>query len=208
MVRDWTIRRKPQRWGILRDDTPSIQFEKELAVAMELSPEWVVGFVDGEGNFTIGVRRSPTVKIGFQVIPEFRVVQHMRDIDILHALKRFFGFGRVCRNHDERWEYRVRRLEQLREIARFFSEHPLKTKKRIDARKFSEVLRLMDEGRHLTDPGLKEIAKLAASMNTGSRPRLHAILEGDEDRVQSRVKAREETERNSLSGKFRPARME
>jgi len=191
MVRDWTIRRKPQRWGILRDDTPSIQFEKELAVAMELSPEWVVGFVDGEGCFFIGVQRSSTVKIGFQVIPEFRVVQHMRDIDILHALKRFFGFGRVCRNHDDRWEYRVRRLEQVREIARFFSEHQLKTKKRIDARKFAEVLRLMDEGRHLTDPGLKEIVKLAASMNTGNRPRLLEILEGDEDRVQSCMKVQE-----------------
>ena len=191
MVRDWTIRRKPRKRGILRDDTPSIQFEKELAVAMELSPEWVVGFVDGEGNFTIGVRRSPTVKIGFQVIPEFRVVQHMRDIDILHALKRFFGFGRVCRNHDDRWEYRVRRLEQVREIARFFSEHQLKTKKRIDARKFAEVLRLMDEGRHLTDPGLKEIVKLAASMSTGNRLRLRDTLEGDEDRVQSCMKVQE-----------------
>ena len=158
---------------------------------MELSPEWVVGFTDGEGNFSVGIRRSPTVKIGFQVIPEFRVVQHMRDIDILHALKRFFGFGRVCRDHDERWEYRVRRLDQVREIARFFSEHQLKTKKRIDARKFAEVLRLMDEGRHLTDPGLKEIVKLAASMNTGNRPRLLEILEGDEDRVQSCMKVQE-----------------
>ena len=62
---------------------------------MELSPEWVVGFTDGEGYFFVGIQRSPTVKIGFQVIPEIRVVQHMRDIDILHALKRFFGFWRV-----------------------------------------------------------------------------------------------------------------
>ena len=158
---------------------------------MDLNPEWVVGFVDGEGCFFVGLQRNPSVKIGTQVIPEFRVVQHGRDLDVLHALKRFFGFGRVCRNHGDRWEYRVRRLEQLREIATFFAEHQLKTKKRIDARKFAEVLRHMQEGRHLTESGLKEIAKLAASMNTGNRPRLRELLELDEDRVQSGVKASE-----------------
>ncbi len=158
---------------------------------MELNPDWVVGFVDGEGCFFVGVQRNPTVKIGYQVIPEFRVVQHSRDLDVLHALKRFFGFGRVCRNHDERWEYRVRRLEQLRVVADFFTQHPLHTKKRVDASKFKDVLRMMEDGRHLTEPGLSEIVKLAASMNTGNRPRLRAFLEGDEDRVQSCTKVQE-----------------
>jgi hypothetical protein len=175
---------------------------------MDLSPDWVVGFVDGEGCFFVGIQRNPSVKIGFQVIPEFRVVQHSRDLDVLHGLKRFFGFGRVCRNHGDRYEFRVRRLEHLRVVAHFFERNQLRTKKRIDARKFSDVLRMMEEGRHLTGDGLKEIAKLAASMNTGSRPRLSELLELDEDRVQSVVKAAEQTERNSLSGKFRPARME
>ena len=158
---------------------------------MELNPDWVVGFVDGEGCFFVGIQRNPTVKIGYQVIPEFRVVQHGRDLDVLHALKKFFGFGRVCRNHDERFEYRVRRIENLREIARFFSEHSLKTKKRIDARKFGDVLRMMEDGRHLTNLGLREIAKQAASMNTGNRPRLLELLEVDEDRVQSGMKVPE-----------------
>ena len=158
---------------------------------MDLSPEWVVGFVDGEGCFFVGIQRNPTVKIVMQVITEFRVVQHALDIDILHGLKRFFGFGRVCRNHDDRWEYRVRRIENLRTIAEFFTQHPLRTKKRIDASKFSDVLRMMDERRHLTDDGLREVAKLAASMNTGNRPRLAELLNSDEDRVQSCMKVQE-----------------
>jgi hypothetical protein len=158
---------------------------------MELNSDWVVGFVDGEGCFFVGIQRNPTVKIGYQVIPEFRVVQHNRDIDVLHGLKQFFGFGRVCRNHDERWEFRVRRLDHLRAVSSFFSEHQLRTKKRVDASKFKDVLRMMDDGRHLTESGLNEIVKLAASMNTGSRPRLRALLEGDEDRVQSCMKVQE-----------------
>jgi hypothetical protein len=173
---------------------------------MQLNPDWVVGFVDGEGCFFVGIQRNPTVRIGFQVIPELRVVQHKRDLDVLHGLKSFFGFGRVCQNHDDRWEYRVRRLDHLHEIAVFFKSHKLKTKKRIDFQRFSDVLRIMAEGRHLTNDGLNEIARIASLMNTCNRPRLKALM--DEDRVQSGVKASEETERNSLSGKFRPARME
>jgi hypothetical protein len=157
---------------------------------MKLSPDWVVGFVDGEGCFFVGIQRNPTVKIGFQVIPEFRVVQHKRDLDVLHALKKFFGFGRVCQNHGDRWEFRVRRLDQLRAIADFFEQRPLRTKKRVDHHKFSDVLRMMEEGRHLTSDGLGEIKRIAAAMNTGNRPRLAASL--DEDRVHSSVKAPEE----------------
>ncbi len=156
---------------------------------MKLSPDWVVGFVDGEGCFFVGIQRNPTVKIGFQVIPEFRVVQHKRDLDVLHGLKMFFGFGRVYRNHDDRWEYRVRRLDQLRMIADFFAKHPLRTKKRVDHHKFSDVLRMMEEGRHLTSEGLGEIVTIASAMNTGSRPRLAELM--DEDRVHSGVKAPE-----------------
>jgi hypothetical protein len=156
---------------------------------MNLSPDWVVGFVDGEGCFFIGIQRNPTVKIGFQVIPEFRVVQHKRDLDVLHSLKKFFGFGRVCQNHGDRWELRVRRLDQLREIVTFFEQHPLRTKKRVDAHKFADVLRLMEEGRHLTTDGLSDIKRIAASMNTGNRPRLAVLL--DEDRVHSSAKAPE-----------------
>ena len=156
---------------------------------MELNPEWIVGFVDGEGCFFVGIQRNPTVRIGFQVIPEFRVVQHKRDLDVLHGLKSFFGFGRVCQNHDDRWEYRVRRLDHLKEVVVFFKSHKLKTKKRIDFQKFSDVMRLMEEGRHLTNEGLRDIAKIATLMNTGNRPRLAALM--DEDRVHSCVKAHE-----------------
>jgi len=34
-----------------------------------LSAEWVVGFVDGEGCFFVGVNRQPSMTIGWQVLP-------------------------------------------------------------------------------------------------------------------------------------------
>ena len=53
---------------------------------MNLEAQWIVGFVDGEGCFHVAINRHPDMKVGYQVLPEFTVVQHKRDIQILHAL--------------------------------------------------------------------------------------------------------------------------
>src|SRR5207302_4191421 len=99
---------------------------------MELSAVWVVGFVDGEGYFHVSINRHPEMSVGFQVLPEFVVVQHERDRQVLMAVKRFFGFGVVRSNHGDRLCYRVRELESLGKVCEFFLQHPLKTKKAID----------------------------------------------------------------------------
>src|SRR5207249_3305621 len=80
-----------------------------------LSAEWVVGFVDGEGCFFVGINRQPTMKIGWQVLPEFRVVQHEKDVAILQRLQEFFGCGQITTNHGDRKELRIRGLRQLSE---------------------------------------------------------------------------------------------
>ena len=68
-----------------------------------LEAQWVVGFVDGEGCFFVGINPHPEMTSGFQVLPEFTVVQHKRDIQLLHALKQFFGCGVVRTNHGIGW---------------------------------------------------------------------------------------------------------
>ena len=133
-----------------------------------LEANWVVGFVDGEGCFFVGINPHQEMTTQYQVLPEFAVVQHQRDIQLLHALKKFFGCGVVRRNHAERMAFRVRRLEHLNEIiVPFFEKHPLKSKKRIDFLTFRTVLHMMDRGDHLKTEGIAEIRALASRMNTG-----------------------------------------
>jgi hypothetical protein len=142
---------------------------------MELSADWVVGFVDGEGCFHVSINRHLEMTVGFQVLPEFVVVQHQRDRQILMAIKRFFGFGVVRSNHGDRLCYRVRELESLGKVCDFFLQHPLKTKKAVDFLKFRDVVRLITLGRHLAKDGLLEIISIAMEMNTTNRPALVAI---------------------------------
>ncbi len=159
--------------GILRGHTLGMQREFQL----ELTSDWVAGFVDGEGCFHVSLQRHPEMTAGYQVLPEFVVVQHERDINILHALKRFFGCGVVRRNHDERFAFRVRSLKDLEKVCDFFVRHPLKTKKNVECRKFRRVLHIMRDERHLLREGLLEIIDIVMSMNTGKRPSLEKIKE-------------------------------
>jgi|SRR3989338_4720887 len=133
---------------------------------MKLNPYWVSGFVDGEGTFYIGINRQSSMTVGYQVLPEFRVVQHKRDIRLLYGLKAFFGCGVVRVNHEERYELRVRDIKHLKDIIiPFFRKYQLNTQKKFDFYKFQKVIGLMAEGCHLKEAGVLEITKIAEQMN-------------------------------------------
>jgi hypothetical protein len=135
---------------------------------MILDALWVVGFVDGEGCFFVGINSQPTMTSGYQVLPEFTVVQHQRDIQLLYALKNFFGCGVVRKNHGERMAYRVRSLRHLREkVIPFFEKYPLRSRKCVEFLEFRKVILLMDRGDHLTEEGIWKIRAIASRMNTG-----------------------------------------
>jgi hypothetical protein len=135
---------------------------------MDLDAQWIVGFVDGEGCFHVGINPHPEMTAGFQVLPEFTVVQHERDVKVLHALKSYFGCGVVRVNHGDRMAYRVRGIDHLlQRILPFFMQHTLKTTKNIDFLKFRDVLLTMAKGAHLTSEGIERIRAIAAEMNRG-----------------------------------------
>ena len=141
---------------------------------MKLEAQWIVGFVDGEGCFHISINKNDTMTLGFQVLPEFTVVQHEQDVKVLHALKAFFKCGVVRVNRKDntsiRMAYRVRSVRHLLDIiSPFFLEHQLKTQKHVEFRKFRKVLLMMDKGKHLTREGFEEIQGIANQMNRKKR---------------------------------------
>ena len=134
---------------------------------MDLNAQWIVGFVDGEGCFHIGINKNQTMKLGVQVLPEFTVVQHQVDVQVLHALKDYFGCGVVRKNHGTRLCYRVRGQDNLlHKILPFFEKHQLKTRKRVDFSKFRKVILLIQKEEHLTLEGLETIRQIKATMNS------------------------------------------
>ena len=134
---------------------------------MNLNAQWIVGFVDGEGCFHVGINKNESMKLGVQVLPEFTVVQHEVDEQVLHGLKDYFGCGVVRKNHGTRLAYRVRGQKNLRDqIIPFFEKHKLKTRKRVDFEKFRKVILLIEKEEHLNPEGLEKIRKIKTRMNS------------------------------------------
>src|SRR5579859_7908043 len=86
---------------------------------------WVLGFVDGEGCFSIGFVRQPDrtnrrgYKTGYQVSHEFAVTQGASGSACLESLREFFGVGDVIPNRrydnhrEHMYRYAVRRRDDL-----------------------------------------------------------------------------------------------
>mgnify|MGYP003395398464 CR=1 FL=1 len=143
---------------------------------------WIVGFVDGEGCFSINFIRQPNrqdstrfrkgYRSGYQIAHEFAVTQGASSKDVLDDIQRFFGMGSVIvntryDNHTEHlYRYVVRKREDLLStIIPFFERHELRTVKRENFRKFATCVRAMEQKEHLQSKGLISIATIASGMN-------------------------------------------
>ncbi len=141
-----------------------------------LSPEYVVGLVDGEGSFTVYVRNPDAEKrVARRVVvePKFYIKLIERDKDILIALQDFFGCGSIYfqkdnrPNHQHCYRYEVFRWEELQTIIiPFFKRNCLKfVSKRHDFEVFCEMMFLLKQEAHRTEKGLRELFKLKQQMH-------------------------------------------
>ena len=119
---------------------------------------WVVGFVDGEGCFSINLVKQPDrkeknrirkgYKTGYQVMHEFAITQGESSLKSLQMIKDFFGVGGLYinkryDNHKEHlYRYCVRKREDLiKVIIPFFEKNNLQTAKNENFKLFAESMR-------------------------------------------------------------------
>lgn len=129
---------------------------------------WIVGFVDGEGCFSVSVFKNKTTKNGWQIFPEFVVTQGEKSLEALKIIKNYFKCGEIYINHrydnhtENLYRYCVRNIHDLKDkIVPFFESNSLKTAKIKDFEKLKKVVLLMNNKEHLTDEGFSKILEIA-----------------------------------------------
>ena len=138
---------------------------------------YIAGFVDGEGSFHVAFEKRPSVKLGWQIIPEFHVSQHESNTKLLHFVKYFLKCGTIRPNHkgsqrDKTFVLVVRNRKDLtKRIVPFFKKFKLRSTKSQDFNKFRMILGLLNANHHKTKSGFKKIVELAYSMNKGGKYR-------------------------------------
>ena len=144
-----------------------------------LDPNWIVGFVDGEGCFSVSVHRSSMMRRygGWQLQPVFHIYQHRDHRDVLEAMIPAFGCGRVRPKgpNSSVWTFAVDGLRSLEEaVLPFFERHP-PVVKRQDFESFSVIVRSMRRKEHLSPVGFERLVRLAYGMNANGKQRTRTM---------------------------------
>lgn len=141
---------------------------------VKLTPDYIVGLVDGEGYFSVSVTidRSQGWNC-HNVKMVFGIELNEEDGKILYDIRDWFGCGIVSfhkkrrMNHTNGLGFQVRDLKSLTEIIiPFFQKHSLKLPKRMRAfEKFVEIARMKKTKEHIGPEGFLKAQNLARQLH-------------------------------------------
>nr|YP_010044467.1 NADH dehydrogenase subunit 2 [Tolypocladium guangdongense]QPF24412.1 NADH dehydrogenase subunit 2 [Tolypocladium guangdongense] len=129
-------------------------------------PEWMAGFVSGEGSFSIHTASQLEDK---SVSLSFRVSQHSKDEQLLKSFVDYFDCGNFNYHDKEKKAviFVVRKFGDINnKIIPFFNKYKIIGVKCKDFIDLSEVARIMESKNHLTLEGYKKIRKIKENMNS------------------------------------------
>ena len=149
--------------------------QQERLKRTEPTNYFLAGFIEGEGSFTVSIKKHPTAKFGFYVDPEFFLYQHESGRPILELAKRVFQTGRIYPKpgNPKVLTFAITARRGLSEKVIPFVERYLMpfSCKRDTISLFREILEMMERKVHRTPKGLVRIVEKAYAMNPAGKGR-------------------------------------
>ena len=134
---------------------------------LKLEPNFVSGFIDGEGSFSVTFIKDKSYKSGWQIKTSFSIGLHKKDLALLEKIKIYFGVGGISQKGVNGIQYYVNSPKDLLIIENHLDNYPLLTQKQADFILFKNILELIRRKEHLTPLGLNEIVSYKVAMNKG-----------------------------------------
>jgi hypothetical protein len=138
-----------------------------------LTPDYIVGLVDGEGYFSVSpVFGNYESYSSYEVKMVFGIDIKESDGKILKRVKQYFGCGQIYRKKDKRknfsdmTEYQVKdHFSILNKIIPFFRKYPpqIPSKQR-KFKYFTKIGKIVAERKYSTPKGFKKVQELVAKM--------------------------------------------
>lgn len=146
-------------------DSPRYSFNNKNTFC--LNPDYLTGFVDGEGCFSLSIYKQGKNLTGWQVKPIFSISLHNKDIKLLEAIQRTFKTGKIYKHGVDSMQYRVSSLKNLQIITDHFDKYPLITQKRADYLLFKQAITIIKNKEHSSIEGLLKLVGIKATLNWG-----------------------------------------
>ena len=161
-----TKRRPFQRNPKLAEPIGKEQIHLEM-----LHPQYVSGFIDGEGSFSVSINHHKTLKSGIEIKPEFEIELRADDREILERIVATIGCGKIYDCSYERYgwfphaKFKVTSTrEMVEKLFPFLDQNPLQAKKAKVYVLFREIVFAIRRKEHLTDAGFVRIQVLRNEM--------------------------------------------
>ncbi|PIQ75506.1 MAG: endonuclease [Candidatus Portnoybacteria bacterium CG_4_8_14_3_um_filter_40_10] len=133
--------------------------------------EYITGYVDGEGCFSISFSKRKKLLIGWETKPSFAVGQNYDRSEVINLLKQYFDCGNIRRDYsDKTLKYEVRGINDLiKKVIPHFKKYPLLSGKKKDFESFAKICEMISRRKHLEKVGLAKIVRLAYQMNQSGK---------------------------------------
>ncbi len=141
--------------------------------------QYISGYVDGEGCFSIPIRPRPSLRIGWEVRPSFSVAQNRERKEILELMRQYFGCGAIrAHQGDNTLKFETRSIRDIAaKIIPHFKEHPLLSGKQKDFEYFRRACQIIAAQKHFGKSGVAAIVQLARRMNrSGKRDSMSEVI--------------------------------
>jgi len=144
-------------------------------LSFNLHPAWVQAFVDGEGCFQCRIADTVSRNSAYiSVNPTLEIAQNSHDVEVLNAIKEYFGVGYLKPKYDikdlneSKKSRRVNRLiiNQEEIVINFFDKYPLLTSKNLDYSDWKLIIELKKKNLHRTPEGKQEMLNIKLGMNS------------------------------------------
>ncbi len=144
-----------------------IPIGKEQIQRQKLNPNYVCGFIDGEGSFSVSIGKHKTLRRGFEVRPEFEIELRKDDQEILERILVTIGAGRIYDCSYERYgwyphaKYKITSVKNMVQyLFPFLDKNPLQAKKRKSYLIFRKIVMMVSKKEHLSDRGFNTIVSM------------------------------------------------
>lgn len=140
-----------------------------------LPPEYICGFVDGEGCFTIVIAKHKQKKLGVDARLHFEIELRADDEEILRRIQKTLDCGKIYFLNYEKYgwhphvELKVSSIKELlAKVIPFFKKHPLQAKKKHSFELFCQAAEIFQNKEHLTVEGIEKLKNIRLKMNVFS----------------------------------------
>lgn len=169
-----------------RSFSENFNFTKTHLTKYQITPNWIRGFVDGEGCFYFYIGKQTNTTIQLQASLE--IAQNTHDILILEEIRKFLDCGRFKPKFST--EHGLEAGEKASSISRlstsahlkskiipFFDNNCLLTTKSLDYADWKKLIEMKDKKCHLTPEGLNLMKNIKSNMNTSRKDYSSYILD-------------------------------